>query len=400
MAKFKYKAMNSHGERLAGSYEGNSKEDVISMISANNMYLLELEEVYGSKEINLRTSRRVKTKDLVVFCRQFYVMINAGLTINTALDILSNQVSNLKLRETLKNVSEDVQKGDTLSNSMKKYSDVFPNLLVKMVESGEASGALETIMLRMAKYYEKENKINNKVKSAMIYPIILSIVAIGVLILMMVKVVPMFVDMFQQNNTKLPLITRALLAISGFITSYWIFIIIVLTAAIGGFIYYKNTEEGAYNVSKIALKLPIIRELIKKIIVSRFTRTLSTLLSSGISLVDSIRIVAGVVNNKVAEEGLIKISEDVVKGEGLYGPIKANNLFPPMLSSMIKIGEESGTLDDILDKTADFYDDELDLAITSGTAMLEPLMIIVMGVVVAFIVFAIMLPMFDMYNQI
>lgn len=400
MAKFKYKAMNSQGERLVGSYEGNSKEDVVSMISANNMYLLELEEVYGSKEIHLASSRKVKAKDLAMFCRQFYVMIDAGLTINITLDILSNQVNNIKLRETLKTVSEDVQKGETLSASMNKHSDVFPNLLVKMVESGEASGAIDKIMLRMAKYYEKENKINGKIKTAMIYPIILSIVAVGVLILMMVKVVPMFVDLFQQNNAKLPLITRMLLAISGFITSHWILILIVLSVVIGGFIYYKRTEEGQYNISKLALKIPILRELIKKIIVSRFTRTLSTLLSSGISLVDAIRIVAGVVNNKVAEEGLIKISEDVVKGEGLYGPIKANNLFPPMLSSMIKIGEESGALDDILDKTADFYDDELDLAITSGTSMLEPLMIIVMGVVVAFIVFAIMLPMFDMYQQI
>ena len=217
---------------------------------------------------------------------------------------------------------------------------------------------------------------------------------------MMVKVIPMFVDMFQQNGAKLPLVTRALIGISEFITSYWLWIAIVLAAAIGGFIYYKHTEEGDYNFSKLALKIPILRGLIKKIIVSRFTRTLSTLLSSGISLVDSIRIVAGVVNNKVAEEGLIKISEDVVKGEGLYGPIKANNLFPPMLSSMIKSGEESGTLDDILDKTADFYDEELDMAISSGTSMLEPLMIIVMGIVVAFIVFAIMLPMFDMYQQI
>lgn len=400
MAKFKYKAMNSQGERLVGSYEGNSKEDVISMISANNMYLLELEEVYGSKEIHLASSRKVKAKDLAMFCRQFYVMIDAGLTINITLDILSNQVNNIKLRETLKTVSEDVQKGETLSASMNKHSDVFPNLLVKMVESGEASGAIDKIMLRMAKYYEKENKINGKIKTAMIYPIILSIVAVGVLILMMVKVVPMFIDLFQQNNAKLPLITRMLLAISGFITSHWILILIVLAVVIGGFIYYKRTEEGQYNISKLALKIPILRELIKKIIVSRFTRTLSTLLSSGISLVDAIRIVAGVVNNKVAEEGLIKISEDVVKGEGLYGPIKANNLFPAMLSSMIKIGEESGALDDILDKTADFYDDELDMAISSGTAMLEPLMIIVMAVVVAFIVFAIMLPMFDMYQQI
>ena len=400
MAKFKYKAMNSQGERLVGSYEGNSKEDVISMISANNMYLLELEEVYESKEIHLASSRKVKAKDLAMFCRQFYVMIDAGLTINITLDILSNQVNNIKLRETLKTVSEDVQKGETLSASMNKHSDVFPNLLVKMVESGEASGAIDKIMLRMAKYYEKENKINGKIKTAMIYPIILSIVAVGVLILMMVKVVPMFIDLFQQNNAKLPLITRMLLAISGFITSHWILILIVLAFVIGGFIYYKRTEEGQYNISKLALKIPILRELIKKIIVSRFTRTLSTLLSSGISLVDAIRIVTGVVNNKVAEEGLIKISEDVIKGEGLYGPIKANNLFPAMLSSMIKIGEESGALDDILDKAADFYDDELDMAISSGTAMLEPLIIIVMAVVVAFIVFAIMLPMFDMYQQI
>ena len=335
-----------------------------------------------------------------IFYIQFYVMIDAGLTINITLDILSNQVNNIKLRETLKTVSEDVQKGETLSASMNKHSDVFPNLLVKMVESGEASGAIDKIMLRMAKYYEKENKINGKIKTAIIYPIILSIVAVGVLILMMVKVVPMFIDLFQQNNAKLPLITRMLLAISGFITSHWILILIVLAFVIGGFIYYKRTEEGQYNISKLALKIPILRELIKKIIVSRFTRTLSTLLSSGISLVDAIRIVAGVVNNKVAEEGLIKISEDVLKGGGLYGPIKANNLFPAMLSSMIKIGEESGALDDILDKAADFYDDELDMAISSGTAMLEPLIIIVMAVVVAFIVFAIMLPMFDMYQQI
>ncbi|MBD7911680.1 type II secretion system F family protein [Clostridium cibarium] len=398
MKRFKYKAMKSDGSKVEGEYESYSKDLVLSMITSNGYYPLRIEEIVESKKIEFKFRKKVKLKDLSVFCRQLYTMLDAGISITNALNILRNQLYNYSLKDAISQIEADVKKGEMLSDAMKKHGDIFPNLVTSMVESGEVSGNLDEMMLRLSVNYEKENRINKKVVSAMIYPIILSIVAVLAVMIIMIFVMPIFIQIFNDMDVKLPIVTKALLAVSGFLQRDIIFILLIIMALIGGFIYYKQTEKGMWFVSKAKLKMPIIGKLSKKIIVSRFTRTLSTLMASGVSLIQALPIVGAVLGNKVAGEAIATIRERVARGEGLSDPIKRIEIFPPMLSSMIKIGEEAGSLDDILNKTADFYDEEVEEAIQNVTALIEPLLIIVMGVVIGFIVAAIMLPIVDMYS--
>jgi type IV pilus assembly protein PilC len=400
MGKFKYRVMNSEGEKIEGQYEANSKDEVIAFISSNGYYPLMVEEIVQSANIELKLSKKVKLKDLSVFCRQFYTMLNAGVPILTCLDILANQIENQKLREATKAVNEEVEKGGVLSEAMRKHKEVFPELLVSLVASGEASGSLEAIMLRMSTHYEKENKINNKVTSALIYPIVLGFVSIAAVAFILVYVMPTFIDIFKQSGTALPWSTQLIMWISEGIQNYWFIIIAVIIIFSFLLNIFRKTDEGILFFSKLRLKLPILKKLNQMLIVSRFTRTLSTLMASGLSLVEALNIVSTVTGNKVAEKALLKIRDNVMRGESLYASMVESNMFPPMLYSMIKIGEETGSLDDILNKTADFYDDELEAIIQASVAMLEPLLIVIMGLLIGFMVASIMIPMFDSYNQI
>jgi type IV pilus assembly protein PilC len=400
VAKFKYRAMNSDGEKIEGSYEADSKNEVIDFISGNGYYPLKVEEVIESTNITLNFNKKVKLKDLSVFCRQFYTMLNAGVPILTCLEILSSQIENQKLRQATKEVNDDVAKGEVLSDSMRKHSNVFPELLVSLVASGEASGNLEDIMLRMATHYEKENKITNKVKSALIYPTVLGIVSIGAVVFILTYVMPTFTEIFEQSGTVLPWSTKFLLALSSGIKNYWYYIIIVIGLAAFGLNIFLKSDEGKYISSDLKLKLPILKKLNQMIIVSRFTRTLSTLIASGLPLIEALKIVSEVAGNKLAEAEILKIRDKVVKGESLYTSMRESGIFPEMLYSMVKIGEETGALDDILNKTADFYDEELEAIIQTSVALMEPVLIVIMGLIIGFMVASIMIPMFDTYSQV
>ncbi|EQB87466.1 type IV pilus assembly protein PilC [Clostridium punense] len=400
MPNYKYKAMNEKGERIEGTFDAESKEEVMEMIQANNYYPLVIEEPQQGVKIDFSGFAKIKTKDIAVFCRQFHTMLDAGSPINSALHILSTQHPNRKLRDALSMVEDEVRKGSTLAEAMAKPKNVFPNLLISMIETGEVSGTLDSVMLRMSKHYEKENRINNKIKGAMIYPLVLATVAIGVIVFILAFVMPMFVDMFTQGGVELPTSTKILLGISSGIQSYgWLMLIGTISFVVVLRRYFKS-EKGQELLSKLKLTIPVIKKLNQKIIVSRFTRTLSTVLASGIPLVQGLQVVNGVIGNKVAENALDEIKDKVIKGEGLAEPIRDCGIFPMMLSSMIKIGEESGSLDDILNKTADFYDEELENEIQTATALLEPLMIAVMGIILGFIIVSIITPVFGMYNTI
>jgi type IV pilus assembly protein PilC len=266
-----------------------------------------------------------------------------------------------------------------------------------MIQAGEATGNIDEIMLRMATHFEKSNKTNNQVKSAMIYPIALCIVSVVVIIAMMLFVLPVFVELFSAEEMELPAITKFVMGFSNFINKYIIIILIILIGGIIGFNIYRKTEKGKFNLSKLYLKLPVIEDLNRKIIVARFTRTMSTLLSSGISLIEAIPIVSDVLVNKIAQLEMLRIRERVVRGDGLSGPISESEIFPILLSSMVKIGEESGSLDDILNKTADFYEEEVDQAIKMATGLMSQIMIVILGGIIGTVVIAIMLPMFNMY---
>ncbi|MBU3196308.1 type II secretion system F family protein [Clostridium algidicarnis] len=400
MPNYKYKAMNTEGQRIEGTYSGDSKEAVMDMIKSNSYYPLKVEELREKTNLDIGRFKKVSTKDISIFCRQFYTMLDAGSSINSSLHILALQLPNKKLKEAIALVEDEVRKGSTLSEAMSNQQEVFPELLVSMVETGEVSGNLDSVMLRMSKHYEKENRINNKIKSAMIYPLVLAVVAISVIVFILAFIMPMFVDMFKDGGIELPLSTRILLSASNGIKSHGILILIILIL-IGFFInYYFKSESGKEFSSKFKLAFPVIKRLNQKIIVSRFTRTLSTVLASGIPLVQALQVVNGVIGNRVAERELEIVKDKVIKGEGLAEPIAESKIFPVMLSSMIKIGEESGSLDDILNKTADFYDEELENEIQTATALIEPIMIAVMGLILGFIIISIITPVFGMYNTV
>ena len=399
MANFKYRAMNADGEKIEGTREANSKGDIIEFISSNGYYPLLVDEIIESSKIELNFNEKVKLKDISIFCRQFYTMLDAGVPILTCLNILSKQTQKKKLKEAIIEIEEEVKKGGVLSEAMKKQKKVFPELLVSLVEAGEASGTLNSIMLRMSTHYEKENKTNNKVKNAMIYPVILSFVAVIAVVFILVYVMPTFKGIFEQSGTVLPWSTKLLLGSGDFLKNNWIVIIVAILGIIIGVKYYFSTDNGAIFSSNMKLKIPIIKKFTEMVIVSRFTRTLSTLLASGLPLIKAMDIVSGVVENKIAEKALLQVKEKISKGEELNTSMRATGIFPEMLYSMVKIGEETGSIDEILSKTADFYDEELETTIQATVALMEPLLIVVMGLVIGFIIMSVMLPMYDSYTQ-
>lgn len=401
MPNYAYIAIKSNGERVTGNYDAKSEDEVLSMIRNKNYYPVEIKEKIEGKNVSsISLKNKIKTKDLAVFCRQFYSMLKSGISIVNCIDILRRQTEKKLMKEVLEDIYENLQKGFTFSESLKNHKDVFPRLLINMVEAGEVSGTLDIIMDRMANHYEKENKINNKIKSAMIYPIILSIVAIVVVIFLLVVVMPTFIGMFESSGTELPKPTRALLAISDFLKGYWHIFILIVVGAVYGIKAYFKSEKGNIILDKNKLNIPIIKNTNIKIITLRFTRTLSTLLNSGIPLLDALDIVSKVVGNNFVAKNILASKEEVRKGKGLAEPLNNIGIFPPMVVSMIKIGEESGTLDEILDKTADFYEEEVESSLQRLTTMLEPIMIVFMALIIGFIVIAMAMPMFDMVNTV
>lgn len=397
MNTYSYRAMKDDGKKLEGMYEANSRDEVVEMITANGFYPLKVEEVTKGKKTEIRLNNRVTTKDLAIFCRQLYTMLDAGVSITNSLNMLAMQLPSPRLRTILSEIEESVKKGEMLSVAMKRYKE-FPQLLISMIESGESTGNIDTMMLRMASHFEKETKTNNKVKSAMIYPICLAVVAVAAVMFILTFVMPTFAELFEENGADLPFITSAMIGASDFLKSYWFIIVAIIAIIVVAIKAYAETEDGKVRFSALALKFPIVANLNKKVIVARFTRTLSTLLSAGISLVQALPIVSAVLGNRIAQQDLDRIRERVVRGDGLSAPIAESDIFPDMLASMVRIGEESGALDDILNKTADFYEEEVDQAITQTTELMQPIVIVIMGIVVGIMVMGIMLPMFDMYT--
>ena len=401
MARYKYKAITAEGKTLEGLYEANYKDDVLVMLRQNQYFPISIVEQKLGKEIDLGVFfNKVNIKDIAIFCRQFHTMLQAGVSLISCLDILRLQTERKNLRATIVKVYEKVQQGLTLSEAMSRHSDVFPELLINMVVAGEASGNLDLILNRMAVHYEKESKIINKVRSAMVYPIVLAIVAFVVVIFLLIFVLPTFTGIFESSGTALPTPTRILLALSSFLINYWYIALGICMAVIVSIIILLKLPKVKYIIDSLKLRLPILKGINQKVVTSRLSRTLATLLSSGLPLLQVLDIVAKIVNNKVVEKGLEIAKEDVKKGVLLSVPIKKMNVFPPMFISMLTIGEESGSIDEILDKTANYYDDEAETALEAMTKLVEPLMLVIMALLVGSIVAAIILPMFDMMNTI
>lgn len=400
MPEFEYSAIKKDGKKVNGSYEVDTKEEVVTMLKSNGYYPVSIKAIEGSKEIKLTPFSKVKSKDISIFARQFYAMLNSGITILTIVDILRKQTTNKKLQKAIAEIYEDLQKGLTFSESLSKQKSVFPDLFINMAIAGENTGNLDIMMEKMADHYEKENKINNKVRSAMIYPIILSVVSVFVIIFLLTVVMPTFVSMFEDSGAPLPTPTKVLLAISYTIKELWYILLLLLIILAFTFKKYKNTDKGKFTIDTIKLKIPVLNNTLKMIMTSRFTRTLALLQTSGISLLQSLDLVSNVLGNKVGSKFIQDAKEEIKKGSTLGKVIEGTSLFPPMVAVMVNVGEESGALDDILNKTADFYDEEVESAIEKFTSLLEPIMIIVMAIIIGSIVIAMVLPMFDMINTI
>lgn len=395
MPNYQYKALTKQGKHVQGVLQADNRLEALEMLQKQNNYPVTVQETTSKDLKTVSFSKNASVKDLAVFCRQFYTMLNSGISIIKCLEILRQQVENKKLKAALASVYEEVQKGAMLSAAMQKHS-VFPELFTQMVIAGETSGTLDLLMDRMAVTYEKEFKINNKIQTAMIYPIILCILLITAVVVLLTTVMPTFVSLFTSSGVELPLPTRIVMGASDALRSYWYVILLV----IGGLTFLIrrviSSEKGRYAFHAFQLRIPVVGKAIQRIYTARFTRTLGTLLTSGISLIPSLEGAAGVVSNVVVSTSIKQIVEEIREGVSLSDLIHKTGLFPPMVDSMILIGEESGTLEVILDKTANFYDEEAETYLQKVVAMVEPMFIIFMAVIIGFIVIAILMPVFDL----
>jgi type IV pilus assembly protein PilC len=398
MPIYQYKAKNLKGEEIMGEFEGASQEALEFMLREKGYFLVSAARE-GAKKFTL-LNKKLTAKELSVFSRQFAVLINAGVTIIQALSILQEQVTNARLRDALGDIYEEMQKGRVLSVAMADYPDIFPAFMMNMIRIGEASGALDMVLVRIANYYENDARIKRKVKSALSYPAILLILTVGVVILLMVKIVPMFSDILGSMGAELPGITLALVAVSNFMQRYFIYIIVVVAALIFLFTQWKKTASGRLKYDGFILRVPIIGKVLNKTITARFSRSLSILLKSGIPVIRSIEIIGDLLGNRSVERRFASARDEISQGKGISGPLKKLDIFPPLLIHMISVGESTGELDEMLDRTAGFFDEEVDEAISRMTMLIEPLLIVILAGVVALVILSVMLPMISLYSSI
>jgi type IV pilus assembly protein PilC len=395
MTTFTYTARSLNGQLKSATIEANSREDAVAQLRKQRLTVVKVDEQQKKK-----SGGRIAMRDIVIFTRQFATMINAGLPLVQALDILAKQSENPALKEVTRQVVFDVESGNTVADALRKHPKAFSDLYTNMVAAGEAGGILDTILLRLAVFLEKNDALVRKVKGAMIYPgVILSVavIAIGVLLLF---VIPVFKEMFASVGMALPLPTRVVIALSEFLQGYWY----MVAGAIAGGIFllrrYYATNDGRRQIDGLLLRLPVLGDVLRKSAVSRFTRTLGTLISSGVSILEGLEITAKTAGNRIIQDAIMESRASIAGGESIAAPLQKSQVFPPMVISMIAVGESTGGLDEMLAKIADFYDEEVDAAVSGLLAMMEPVMIVFLGVVVGGMVVSMYLPIFDMMNAV
>ena len=377
-----------------------NRTDAVNRIRLKGKPISVEEKVMGSKEIHLFQSKKIKLKDISLFCKQMSVMLESGIPLNNAVDILEQQATSKNLKSSLKIVSKSLKEGSQLSKAMLDQDGMFPDLLIRMVQAGEKTGKLDEVLEKMSEHYTKELKTSRQIRGAMIYPAVLAFLAVGAVLALLYIVIPSFSGIFEQSGMAMPLPTRIVLAASNFVRSYWYILFGVTGILIFLFLRYRSTEAGRYQLDRLKLNLPVIKGPMQKIVTARFASTLAILTSAGIPLVEAIESAAATTNNAVVIEKMKIANEGLQKGERLTGMITATGLFPPMMLSMVKIGEESGSLESMLVKTSDYYEEELETAIKQLLSLLEPAMIIVMGVIIGGIVASVMLPMFELAHAV
>lgn len=377
-----------------------NRTDAVNRIRLKGKPISVEEKVMGSKEIVLFQSKKIKLKDISLFCKQMSVMLESGIPLNNAVDILEQQATSKNLKSSLKIVSKSLKEGSQLSKAMLDQEGMFPDLLIRMVQAGEKTGKLDEVLEKMSEHYTKELKTSRQIQGAMIYPAVLAFLAVAAVLALLYVVIPSFSGIFEQSGMAMPLPTRIVLAASNFVRSSWYILFGVIGILVFLFLRYRSTEAGRYQLDRLKLNLPVIKGPMQKIVTARFASTLATLTSAGIPLVEAIESAAATTNNAVVIEKMKIANEGLQKGERLTGMITATGLFPPMMLSMVKIGEESGSLESMLVKTSDYYEEELETAIKQLLSLLEPAMIIVMGVIIGGIVASVMLPMFELAHAV
>lgn len=399
MASYGYEAINKMGKEMKGSIDADSIEQAREKLKQQGFIVLSLkEESFLTKDINISFGKKVSARDMSVFCRQFVSMSRAGVSIMECLNLLREQTENEYLAKAIAQVHADVQKGESLAESMRKQDKIFSNLMVTTVAAGEESGSLDISLERMATQFERSARTAALVKKAMIYPIVVACLAVGIIIVMLTFVIPQYTEMFDSLGTDLPGITKAVVVASDFLLAYWFIIIPVVIVIALVIRWYLKTDAGKLFISQMAIRIPMFRNLVVKSACSQLARTLSTLIAAGVSLVEAVEITANTMQNVLFRDALLEARDEIIKGLPLSEPLQMSGLFPPMLYHMVRIGEESGSTEEMLTKLADYYDEEVEMATQSVMAAMEPMIIIVLAAIVCVILASIMAPMLTMYD--
>lgn len=397
MPVFEYKGKTMAGAAVSGSLKAKSRNDLERVLRQNRILVTSISK--KAPELDIKFGTGIKRVEISRFTRQFATMIGAGLPMVQCLDILAAQEENKELAKVVIQIKDGVQGGATLSDSMKRHEKVFDELYTNMVEAGEIGGALDSILVRLAVYREKADQLIRKVKGAMVYPSVVIIVAGAVTVGMLTFIVPVFAKMFSGMGAELPEPTQVVMGISDFLSSNFLYLSAGTIAFFVVFLWWKKTPMGNLLFDKFLLKMPVLGNLIRKSSVARFTRTLATLLASGVSILEALEITAKTAGNMVVANAISKSVVAIAEGDTITGPLKASGVFPPMVTQMIGVGEKTGGLDDMLNKIADFYDEEVDEAVTALTSVIEPIIIVFMGIVIGGIMIAMYLPMFDIIGK-
>lgn len=397
MAQYNYKAMDKNGKAKKGSIEAINLDKAKEKLKSEGLIVQDIKEQGAGKKGG---GKKVKDKDLAVFCKQFLAVLNAGVTIISALEMMSEQLENKTLKRALQEAQAYVQKGGTLADAFKLNPKVFPPIMINMTAAGEMSGNLEICFDRLTTHFETANALHSKVKGAVTYPIVILIVVVAVVAVLLVGVIPQFSQMFDDLGSQLPAATQMLVNLSDFLQHKWYILVIIVAAIVFGLKAFGKTEPGSLMYAKIGIKFPLFGNLTIKSAAATFSRTMATLMASGISLIDAVEQVAKMINNRIIREALLDAKTQIAKGVPLSKPLRDCGIFPPMLPQMTKIGEETGNIEDMMDKVADYYEMEVNDATDALTAAMEPLIIVIMGVVVGGIVMAIYSPMLSMYDAV
>jgi type IV pilus assembly protein PilC len=397
MPTFTYTARSASGELRSASIEAPSRDDAVAQLRRQRLNIIKVDEARSTPK---KTRGSIAMRDIVIFTRQFSTMINAGLPLVQALDILARQSENKALAAVVREVVFDVESGNTVADAMRKHPKAFSDLYTNMVAAGEAGGILDTILNRLAVFMEKNDALVRKVKGAMIYPTVIMCVAGLCVVILLWKVIPVFSSMFESVGAELPLPTKVVIGMSHFLNTFWWGILLVGAGSAFSIKKFYATPPGQLLIDKMLLKVPVLGDVLRKSAVSRFTRTLGTLISSGVSILDGLEITARTSGNRVVQDAIMNSRASIAGGDTIAGPLQKSEVFPPMVISMIAVGEQTGGLDEMLSKIADFYDDEVDAAVSALLSLLEPIMIVFLGVVVGGMIVAMYLPIFDMVNTV